>query len=186
MKARTIVIGGITLGLAIFIYGAAHRSPVGLSLTPIAANNSEAKPAPDFELKSLYGRSVKLSDLRGKAVLLNFWATYCTPCRVEIPWLIDLYRQYQGQGLEIVGISMDDAGEQQQVADFTKEINVNYQILLGNHAVGDAYGGTQFLPKTFFIDRNGRITSSAIGLKTKSEFESAVKELLAAAPKEGR
>ncbi|HYX30198.1 MAG TPA: TlpA disulfide reductase family protein, partial [Pyrinomonadaceae bacterium] len=131
--------------------------------------------------KSLDGRSLKLSDFRGKAVVLNFWATYCAPCRVEMPWLIDLYKQYHARGLEIIGISMDDDVEQQQVADFVREINVNYPILLGNHTVADAYGGTQFLPKTLFIDREGRIAGATTGMKSKSDFENVIKQLLVGA-----
>jgi len=98
---------------------------------------------------------------------------------VEMPWLVDLYKQYHDQGLEIIGVSMDDDGEQQRIADFVREININYPILLGNHTVGDAYGGTQLLPKTLLIDRKGTISSSIVGMKSKSELESAVKSLLA-------
>jgi len=135
------------------------------------------EPAPDFELKSLDGRAVKLSDFRGKVVVLNFWATWCAPCRVETPWLIDFYRRYKEQGLEVVGVSMDD-GDQEHVADFVKEMGVNYTVLLGNHAVGDAYGGARFLPQTFFIDRNGNIIKHSFGIKSKSDFEEAIKQSL--------
>jgi len=179
MKSKTLVIGGLLMALAIFFLGTALRTRAGKSLGLTAPETDEPrKAAPDFELKSLDGRSLKLSDFRGHAVLLNFWATYCAPCRVEMPWLVDLYKQYHDQGLEIIGVSMDDDGEQQQIADFVRETKVNYPILLGNHTVGDAYGGTQLLPKTLFIDRDGKISSSIIGMKSKSELESAVKSLL--------
>lgn len=179
MKSKTLIIGGLLMALAIFFLGASLRTRAGKSLGVTAPGTDQPrKVAPDFELKSLDGRSLKLSDFRGHAVLLNFWATYCAPCRVEMPWLVDLYKQYHDQGLEIIGVSMDDDGEQQQIADFVREINVNYPILLGNHTVGDAYGGTQLLPKTLFIDRDGKISSSIIGMKSKSELESAVKTLL--------
>ena len=179
MKTKTIITGVVMLGLAIFIYGASHRSSAVRSPGSLLSVNNERKGAPDFELKTVDGRPVKLSDFRGKAVVLNFWATYCGPCRVEMPWLIDLYRQYQSQGLEIIGVSMDDAGEAQQVTDFVREFGVNYTILLGNHTVGDAYGGARFLPQTFFIDRDGHITGSATGMKSKSEFETAIRQLMA-------
>ena len=169
----------VILGLAIFIYGASHRSSAVRSPESLLPANKANKIAPDFELKTVDGRAVKLSDFRGRAVVLNFWATYCGPCRVEMPWLIDLYRQHQSQGLEIIGVSMDDSGEAQQVADFVREFGVNYTIVLGNHTVGDAYGGARFLPQTFFIDRDGRITGSATGMKSKSEFETAILKLLA-------
>jgi peroxiredoxin len=165
MKTKAII-GGITIALAIFIYGA-------------AIDKSQTATAADFELKTLDGRAVKLSDFRGKTVVLNFWATYCGPCRVEMPWLNDLYKQYRSQGLEIVGVSMDDDGEQQRVADFVREIGVNYTILLGNHTVGEAYGGARFLPQTFFINRDGQIKGSATGMKSKSEFEDVIRKLLA-------
>jgi cytochrome c biogenesis protein CcmG/thiol:disulfide interchange protein DsbE len=109
--------------------------------------------------------------------VLNFWATYCAPCRVETPWLTDFYRQYKTQGLEIVGVSMDDGG-QEQVNDFVKEMNVDYTILIGNHIVGDAYGGTRFLPQTFLIDRQGRIVKSLLGIQSRSDVEENIKQLL--------
>jgi len=180
MKSKALVIGGLLIALAIFFLGTSLRTRAGKSLSVTASGTNEPrKVAPDFELKSLDGRSLKLSDFRGHAVLLNFWATYCAPCRVEMPWFVELYKQYHDQGLEIIGVSMDDDGEQQQIADFVREVNVNYPILLGNHTVGDAYGGTQLLPKTLLIDRKGNISSSIVGMKSKSEIESAVKSLLA-------
>jgi cytochrome c biogenesis protein CcmG/thiol:disulfide interchange protein DsbE len=182
MKFKSIILCGIIVVAAVLIYGGLRRSKAGESqAVTLSSTNLQNKKSPDFELKSLDGRTVKLSDFRGKAVLLNFWATYCGPCRVEMPWLRDIYKQYQAQGLEIVGVSMDDDGEKQQVTDFVREINVNYTILMGNHSVGDAYGGARFLPQTFFIDRDGKVTGSAVGMKGKTEFENAVKQLLAAA-----
>jgi peroxiredoxin len=179
MKTKAIIIAGVTIALAIFIYGAARRSPVRSSPASIGAMDKSAiRAAPEFELKTLDGRAVKLSDFRGKPVVVNFWATYCGPCRVEMPWLIDLYKQYRSQGLEIVGVSMDDDGEQQRVADFVREIGANYTILLGNHTVGDAYGGARFLPQTFFINRDGQITGSATGMKSKSELAGLIQKLV--------
>jgi len=179
MKTKTIVCGGLAV-LATFIYGASRHAPEERSAAYIPGANSAAQRiAPDFELKTLAGRKVKLSDFRGKVVVLNFWATYCGPCRVEMPWLVDLSKQYRSRGLEVIGVSMDDEGEQKQVTDFVREIGVPYPILLGNHTVGDAYGGAHLLPQTFFIDRDGTIAESAIGMKTKKEFDRIVRELLA-------
>lgn len=176
MKRSLLILIGIIFGVALLVYGASRASK-SQSANPAGDAKERSMIAPDFELKSLDGRTVKLSDFRGKAVVLNFWATYCAPCRVETPWLIDSYRQYKTQGLEIVGVSMDD-GDQQQVDDFVKEIKVNYTILMGNHTVGDAYGGTRFLPQTFLIDREGRIVKSILGIKSQSDFEENIKQLV--------
>jgi peroxiredoxin len=180
MKHSFLILIAVTFAMAMLIYGASRGSRVSKSPTAnsAASGDGQSRLAPDFELKSLDGRAVKLSDFRGKAVVLNFWATYCAPCRVETPWLIDFYRQYKTQGLEIVGVSMDDGG-QQQVSDFVKEMNVNYTILIGNHTVGDAYGGARFLPQTFLIDREGRIVKSVLGIQSKGDFEENINQLLA-------
>ena len=178
---RTLCVIALTAATLInFVYGASRRPATSNSQNKEfdAGYNAPGQRAPDFELKSLDGRTIKLSDFRGKAVVLNFWATYCAPCRVEMPWLIDFYQRYKSQGLEIVGISMDD-GNQKQVDAFAREMNVNYAILLGNHSVRDAYGGARFLPQTFLVDRDGRIVKTLIGIKTRKDFEDSIKQLLA-------
>jgi thiol-disulfide isomerase/thioredoxin len=137
--------------------------------------------APDFTLESLEGKSVKLSDLRGKAVLLNFWATWCSPCKIEMPWFVELQNQYGAQGLQIVGVAMDDASKE-DIAKFAKEMGVNYPILIGKEAVGDQYGGVPALPESFFIGRDGKLVDKIIGLKGKSEIEDDVKKALNTQP----
>lgn len=134
--------------------------------------------APDFALQSLEGKTVRLSDLRGKAVLLNFWATWCAPCKIEMPWFVELQKQYGPEGLQIVGVAMDDASPK-DVADFTQEMGVNYPVLLGKETVGDAYGGVQFLPENFYIDRNGKVMDRAFGLKGRSEIEDEIRKIIA-------
>ena len=134
--------------------------------------------APDFSLQALDGTGVRLSDYRGKAVLLNFWATWCGPCKIEMPWFVELQKQYGPQGLQIVGVAMDDASTK-DIADFAKEMGVNYPVLIGKESVGDAYGGVQFLPESFYIDRNGKIVDKAFGLKGKGEIEDAIKKIVA-------
>lgn len=175
MKSNLLILG-IMSAMALLVYGASRTSK-SQTANPAAGGDGQSRLAPDFELKSLDGRAVKLSDFRGKVVVLNFWATYCAPCRVETPWLIDFYRQYKTQGLEIVGVSMDD-GDRQQVSDFVKEMNIDYSILMGNHTVGDAYGGTRFLPQSFLIDREGRIVKSMLGIQSKSDLEENIRQLL--------
>ncbi len=133
--------------------------------------------APDFALQDLNGQTVRLSDLRGKAVLLNFWATWCPPCKVEIPWFIDLQKQYAAQGLEIIGVSMDDSGPD-KVASFARQMGINYPVLIGNDKVADLYGGVQALPTTFYIGRDGKFVSRVYGLVSHSEVESNVRAAL--------
>jgi peroxiredoxin len=139
------------------------------------------KPAPEFALYTLDGRSVRLSSLRGKVVLLNFWATWCAPCRVEMPWLVDFSRRYQRQGLEVVGVSVDD-GDRDRVAAFVRATNVNYTIVLKDKAVSDAYGGLRFLPQTFFIGRDGKVVKRTYGVRGKDEFENDIRQALATPP----
>jgi len=133
--------------------------------------------APDFQLRSLEGNVVRLSDFRGKAVLLNFWATYCRPCKIEMPWFVELQKQYGPQGFQIIGVAMDDASTE-DIAKFAKEMGVNYPILLGKEAVGKSYGGVEFLPTTFFVDRDGKITDREFGLQSRSVFVDNIKKAL--------
>lgn len=177
---RNLVVLILLVFIAVLVYGVSRNSEKSNSQHVVTADggNAAAKSAPNFELKALNGGTVKLSDFRGRVLVLNFWATYCAPCRVEMPWLIDFYQRYKAQGLEIVGVSMDDV-DQKQVNAFAKEMNVNYTILLGNHSVGAAYGGVRFLPQTFLIDRDGQIVTNLIGIKTKRDFEENIKHLLA-------
>ena len=111
--------------------------------------------------QSLDGKNLKLSDLRGKAVLLNFWATYCGPCKIEMPWFVELQKEYGPQGFQIVGVAMDDASTE-DIAKFAKEMGVNYPILLGKESVGQSYGGVSVLPTTFFLDRDGKLIAPRI------------------------
>jgi len=134
-------------------------------------------PAPDFTLETLDGKNLSLSQLRGKAVLVNFWATWCGPCKIETPWLVELQNQYGSQGLQVVGVAMDDSGKD-EIAKFAKEMGVNYPVLLGKEAVGDAYGGVPALPESFFVGRDGKIVDRIIGLKGRSEIEDSVKKAL--------
>jgi thiol-disulfide isomerase/thioredoxin len=133
--------------------------------------------APDFTLQTLDGKDMRLSDLRGKAVLLNFWATWCGPCKIETPWLVELQKEYGSQGLQVLGIAMDDSGKD-DIEKFAKDMGVNYPVLLGKEAVGDAYGGVPALPESFFIGRDGKIVDRIIGLKGRGDIEDAIKKAL--------
>jgi thiol-disulfide isomerase/thioredoxin len=165
-----VVAAVVAAAMLYFGFHMARRSGATPSLT-------KSVPAPDFTLQSLDGKSMSLSDLRGKAVLLNFWATWCSPCKIEMPWFIELQKQYGSQGLQIVGVAMDDSSKE-DIAKFASDMGVNYPVLLGKEAVGEAYGGVPALPESFFIGRDGKIVDKIIGLKGKAEIEDSIKKAL--------
>jgi peroxiredoxin len=164
----------ISLMLVFGIQKTKHR-PSG-SLTG-GGTGLQGQMAPDFSLAALDGTTMKLSDYRGKAVLLNFWATWCEPCKVEMPWFVELQNKYGQQGLQILGVAMDDATNK-EISDFAKKMGVNYPIMIGKEAVGDQYGGLPYLPSTFYIDREGKVVDRVFGLKSKSEIEEDIQKAL--------
>jgi peroxiredoxin len=148
------------------------------SSTKAASKSSrERKPAPEFTLTDANGSSVKLSDYRGKVVLLNFWATWCGPCTLEIPWFIEFEQEYKSRGLEVVGISMDDDGWA-AVKPYVSEHKMNYRVLMGDDSVSQLYGGVDALPTSFIIDRDGNIASVHVGLAGKDEYLEEIRSLL--------
>ena len=135
--------------------------------------------APDFSLKSLPdGKTVTLSSLRGKAVLVNFWATWCEPCKIEMPSLVDLQKKYGPQGLQIVGVAMDDADDK-EISTFAHKMGVNYMVLRGTEKVGDLYGGIDRLPMTYYLDRSGKVVDETMGMAGEATLEDAIKRALA-------
>lgn len=147
------------------------------------------KPAPSFSLEDLEGKKVSLASYRGKAVLLNFWATWCTPCKIETPWLVELRNQYAPQGFEILGISADDfdmdnpqklSEEKQGVARFVARQHIPYPVLIDGDALSQPYGGLDSLPTSFFIDRKGTVVATQLGLTSKDEIEAKIRKALAA------
>jgi peroxiredoxin len=161
--------------IAFGIYVGYHKARRGgQAFAPKVATSTLA---PDFSLESVDGKIVRLSDLRGKAVLLNFWATWCGPCKIEMPWFVELQNQYAAQGLQIVGVAMDDASKE-DIAKFAKDMGVNYPILIGKEAVGDQYGGVPALPESFIIGRDGKIVDKILGLRGKAEIEDSIKKAL--------
>jgi peroxiredoxin len=183
VKRNAVAIVVVALVVAVMIFAGVRSSrgpkvsPLIGDSQPISSTDAKGKQAPDFALQDLQGKQVKLSDFRGKAVLLNFWATFCGPCKVEMPWLVELQKQYGPQGFEIVGVALDDSGKE-TIEKFAKQMGVNYTILQGQDAVGDAYGAVG-LPATYYIDRSGKIVDSALGLVTRSEIEDNIKKSLA-------
>jgi thiol-disulfide isomerase/thioredoxin len=178
MNRNPLALIVVALVVTLGIYVGYHKARANRASAP---HLTQSSPAPDFSLQSLDGKTTRLSDFRGKAVLLNFWATWCGPCKIEMPWFVDLQKEYGAQGLQIVGVAMDDASKE-DIAKFAKDMGVNYPILLGKEAVGDEYGGVPALPESFLIARDGKIVDKIIGLRGKAEIEDAVKKALDTRP----
>ena len=144
--------------------------------------NLRGKPAAIFTLSTLDGKRVALKDFKGKPVLLNFWATWCAPCKVEMPWFQEFQQKYAAQGLQVVGVNEDEGAHAAEVRkDITgtlQKLGVSYPILLTDHKIDEAYGGLDQLPATFYIDRDGKIAAEAIGLASKDEAEANVKKIV--------
>lgn len=132
----------------------------------------------DFTLKDMNGAPVRLADFKGQVILLNYWATWCAPCKVEIPVFIDLYSQYKDQGLVILGVSVDDDPE--TLREYARDAKMNYPVLVGRgqEDVLEAAGPVWGYPTSFFIGRDGSVCGKHMGLGTKDDFEKAIKPLL--------
>jgi len=170
VSQRKLLIVAIVVSVALTIFffeRSPHASKSGV--TP-------GNPAPDFTLPQLNGASLQLSTYRGKIVLLDFWATWCEPCRQEIPAFVDLQNKYGAQGLQIVGVSMDDGPEPVQI--FCQHFKMNYPVVMGNARLGDLYGGVLGLPIAFLIDRDGRIRKRHIGATDPAIIEKEIVGLL--------
>jgi peroxiredoxin len=141
-----------------------------------AKPTSTLRTAPDFSLTDLTGHKLRLSDYRGKVVVLDFWATWCDPCKEEIPHFIELQNNYASQGLQVLGISMDD--DEPPVREFQQQFKMNYPVALGSSELADQYGGILGLPITFVIDRSGRIAARHIGATDASVIEAEIRRLL--------
>lgn len=162
----------------------ADSAHVGTDATQAPDTPLLGEQAPDFTLTSLDGKKVSLKSYRGKAVIVDFWATWCGPCRVEIPWFEDFRQQYGPQGLAVLGVSTDQlddsdpAKAHQVVTDFAKQIHMNYPVLMATDSVEQQYGGISALPTTFFINRSGQVVASTIGLAPHSVIEADIKKAL--------
>lgn len=163
----------IAVALGIYFFARFSRSRTGPAVTQGAL-------APDFSQPQLNGSQFELSAYRGKIVLLDFWATWCDPCREEIPHFVDLQNKYGEQGLQIIGVSMDDGPE--PVQTFYQQFKMNYPVVMGNAKLGDLYGGILGLPIAFLIDRNGRIIAKHIGATDTAVIEREIMGLLQNGP----
>ena len=184
MKRNLAVLAIVIVVVAGMLYLGAyssHRDNGSASAAVVKgrlSGNPIGKAAPDFQLQALDGKPLRLSDYRGKAVLLNFWATWCGPCKIEMPWFVDLQKKYGPQGLQILGVAMEDT-DTADIQKFVKEMGVNYPVARGREAVGEAYGGVMGLPTSFYIGRDGKIVEQSAGLIGKDEIEKHIQAALA-------
>ena len=154
-----------------------HPLPTDVKGTPDALIPAGGrKSAPDFTLTDAQGRPVTLSNYKGKVVLLDFWATWCGGCKLEIPWYVEFDKRYRDKGLVVIGVSMDDEG-MKIVKPFLEQKHIDYPVVIGSEALGQQFG-LQSMPLTLLIDRNGKIAVSHAGVVDKDNFESHIQELL--------
>jgi peroxiredoxin len=156
--------GGAAIAAGVFAIKGASRRPV--------RNKDEA--APDFSVPGIDGQAhYRLADFTGKVLLLNFWATWCAPCRVEMPWLARTYARYHPQGLTVLGVNMDD-GDMPAVERFARQMGVTYPIARNNDAAIAAYGGVRFLPQSFLVGQHGELLQRTFGMPSTGELEAAI------------
>jgi thiol-disulfide isomerase/thioredoxin len=175
---RKLAIGVLFLSVFVVFFARSRSHKNGGPAEPsLSVGDVAGAVAPEFELQVLdsNGKTLKLSDLKGKAVVLNFWATYCVPCKTEMPWLVQMQKQYGDQGLQIVGVTKDGDSEKMAAA-FAKKMGINYPILVGTEKVEDLYGGIGGLPTTFFIDRNGKVVTRRLGQMKEDQIAEDIKK----------
>jgi thiol-disulfide isomerase/thioredoxin len=210
LKRNTIVIGITLFILATFAWAgwanweyrrqAAERALASAShadLIPVAGDLPQqgsslmGKPAPPFTLPDLSGREVSLSSFKGKPLLINFWATWCGPCKIETPWLIELQNEYASKGLQIIGISTegddlkpDDkegwAHDKAAVATFVKEYKMQYPVLINGDSLAGVYGGLDAMPTSVYVDRDGKVVAMQLGITSKEDMAANIDEALGA------
>jgi peroxiredoxin len=178
MKSRWIAASAAACALALLVVpwmlrpGAASKS----SETPAAARKSEGAANLELTLKDMNGNAVRLADYKGKVILLNVWATWCGPCELEIPELVETYAKYKDQGVMVLGISLDDTAE--MLREYAPKKQMNYPILLMQDDFDEAYGPIFGVPVTFFIGRDGRISRRHFGPVSKEQVDREIKALL--------
>ena len=207
MRRNTLVITVVLFILAIFAWAgwanfeyrkqAAERLLASVAKGELVADTAggaakyvsplTGKAAPEFALEDLSGRKVSLKSYKGKAVLINFWATWCAPCKIETPWLIELRNQYAAQGFEILGVSADDidrddaqklSEEKKEIARSAEQMHIPYPVLIDGGSLDTAYGGLDELPMSFFVDRKGTVVAAQLGLTSKDDIEGNIKKAL--------
>jgi thiol-disulfide isomerase/thioredoxin len=155
----------------------------GSSTTYEQVSPLKSKPAPAFALVDLAGKRVSLADYKGRPVVVNFWATWCGPCKIEMPWFEEFRKKYAADKLEILGLTDDADAGKEKIGNETKKLGVTYPILLGDSKVDKAYGDPDVLPMSFYVDKTGTVVEVTAGLGSKDELEAMVKEVVAAGGK---
>ncbi len=179
LQPRTLHSDKLVIGIAVTAVACAlylltqHRN---VNTANRVTNIAQHPLAPEFSLPELTGQTLHLSAYRGKVVLLDFWATWCDPCKDEIPHFVDLQSKYGDQGLQIIGISMDDGPA--PVREFSERFHINYPVAMGDARTGELYGGVLGLPLAFLIGRDGRIEAKHMGATDSSVLEGEIKALL--------
>ena len=195
--AVLLVAGVVLIGIA-GVHNLRHRRAVmqkaqqnEVNLTPASSSSPDSaddpmaktmlgKVAPGFTLVDLSGKKVSLADYKGHAVVVNFWATYCGPCKLEMPWFQELENKYKEQGLVVLGLDQDDGMAVQQVATASKRVGVSYPILMPDDNVGKSYQLGDYLPETYYVGKNGKIVEQTIGAHSKDELEADIQKAIAA------
>lgn len=207
MKRNTLVITTVLFILAAFAWAgwanyeyrkqAAEKALASVAkgeLIPDAAGGMpqyvsplRGKPAPAFALEDLSGKKVSLTSYKGKAVLINFWATWCAPCKIETPWIVELRDQYASQGFEVLGVSADDlnrddpkelAKDKMEIAQSAQKLHIDYPVLIDGGSLDKPYGGLDELPTSFFVNRDGTVVAAQLGLTSKADIEANIKKAL--------
>jgi len=181
MKRRWVIaaVAAVGLGLASLPFLPGLRGGDGPLEAAAAKCDANARPARmDFVLKDMNGKDVRFADYRGKVVLLNFWATWCGPCKYEIPAFVELQEKYRDKGVAFLGFSVDDPVE--KLRPFAQQYKMNYPVLVGDgrEDVQDAFGPIWGIPVTFMISRDGRLCKRHMGIATREQFEKEIAGLL--------
>ena len=175
---KPILAGLCVVASSVLLWTACSEVPT--TVRAAVKPEKDRKSAPEFTLKDINGQTVRLADYKGKVVLLDFWATWCGPCKIEIPWFMEFEQQFKDRGFAVLGVAMDEDGWS-VVKPYIQDLKMNYRIVLGNEQVGNLYGGVESLPTTFLIDRQGKIASVHIGLdRGKEDYKNDIVRLLEA------
>jgi thiol-disulfide isomerase/thioredoxin len=173
---------GTLIGIMAFAMLANRATRIPATRAVSTHQENKPTPSPDFTLKDLEDHDVSLSQFKGKVVLVNFWATWCGPCRIEIPWLMELQDKYSTRGFTVLGVAMDEEGKS-AVAPFVQKErfkvggtpqSMNYPIVLGNDAAADKFGGLVGFPTSILISKDGRVVKRVDGLVSYDEIDEAI------------